>query len=1152
MNQRARWSLEDIDPAAREAASEAARRAGMPVSDWLSDVIARSAAAPDPAPARRETVYHAPPAGTPVGDAIDAIAARLESLAIARRTAPQPNLDALAAATAASERRLRDSSIKTAAALESVARWMEGADSRFSTLAGHVVRESEERQEETTSLVGQAMSAVTERLDTIESRLANGGVASLDPLKEALERVEIHLKRAHGGRAEVERLEETLSSFEERLGTIAERLTARRPSPREGMRESMREGLRRESLGLAMDDIRARRNELDRMPAGSRSGVADEILRGLKADMAKLTGQLDTLQDGVTNGPMWLANEINALSDSLKAIAPTEALVALEAAVKDLGARLDRGPQDTADLAAPLRDLHEEMRALTGLLAGGQSNLVLDLKGAASRLAARDPGAESTETARLAGEVAQLRTLLDEAKADERIPALIEEVARLGRQIAQGPAIEAGEFFALKGMVEDIRDALSGAAGADLSARVGGPMDFAGEFRAHISALGQKIDAVAARFDEPQAALDPRLAQSLERLNTKIDGIEARMSAVPAGADFTRLMENLAGRLDSASAGSQDETALADLSRQVGLIAERLDAPDRATLSAIEQAIAGLTERIDVLNPAGAANGASEDERIERVIGSIGSTLDGVVARIQELERQSQGEGAAIRGAPPPSARSREEIADLLLLEDDAPLEPGSGRPLARPAAPRNDRRTTPELDTPPLAVTRHDAGRAAPPPVRGRADDMGAQEDNRANVKASFIAAARRAAQAAQQEATQRSAKPSLTERLRLGTAGISKPARAAPDIADRQASPATETAETGSAKAAGGLKAMLRRRRPLLLAVAALVLALGTAKLVFDGMAEPGSAPGIAAAPSGNPASAPAPATPPRDVDVTNAIPRQPAVGEAAETSRAAALPTAPSLEPPAAGSAATPAPVMKITGLQQADLPNALGAGLRKAALSGDAAAVYEAAARLAEGREVAKDQAAAARLFGRAAEQGYAPAQFRLGSMLEKGSGLPRDVAAAKSWYRKAADAGHARAMHNLAVAYAEGGDGAPDYSKAAEWFEKAAAHDIRDSQYNVAILHARGLGTPRDLKASYKWFAIAAARGDTDAAKKRDEVGSRLQPAELAEAKAQAESFRPLPLDRAVNEVILPDGGFADAAADKKARQRVSSGQGPRI
>ena len=129
--------------------------------------------------------------------------------------------------------------------------------------------------------------------------------------------------------------------------------------------------------------------------------------------------------------------------------------------------------------------------------------------------------------------------------------------------------------------------------------------------------------------------------------------------------------------------------------------------------------------------------------------------------------------------------------------------------------------------------------------------------------------------------------------------------------------------------------------------------------------------------------------------------------------------------------------------------------------------------------------------------------------------------------AKTLYQRAAEKGNTRAMHNLGVLAVEASDSKPNYTSAALWFGKAAEYGIRDSQYNISVLLARGLGLPKDLVKSYTWFAIVAAAGDTDAAKKRDEVATRLTSSELAAANAAAAAFEPRPMDRAANEAAPP-------------------------
>jgi localization factor PodJL len=241
-----------------------------------------------------------------------------------------------------------------------------------------------------------------------------------------------------------------------------------------------------------------------------------------------------------------------------------------------------------------------------------------------------------------------------------------------------------------------------------------------------------------------------------------------------------------------------------------------------------------------------------------------------------------------------------------------------------------------------------------------------------------------------------------------------------------------------------------------------------------------------------------------------------------------------------PPATGA---PAPHGAPAAPAIADrLPAAIGSStLRLAAIAGDPLAAYEVGVRFSEGRGVPASNEEAAHWFEIAAKNGIPPAQFRLGTLYEKGLGVKKDLIAARDLYRAAAEKGHGKAMHNLAVIYAEGPDGKPDYATAAQWFRKAADHGVTDSQYNLAILYARGVGVEQNLAESYKWFFLAAKEGDQDAAQKRDEIASRIDKAALAAARAAAESWTaiPQPADAiAVKGVWDPPQGTQPAAKPK--------------
>ncbi|TAX90622.1 hemagglutinin [Rhizobium leguminosarum] len=417
---------------------------------------------------------------------------------------------------------------------------------------------------------------------------------------------------------------------------------------------------------------------------------------------------------------------------------------------------------------------------------------------------------------------------------------------------------------------------------------------------------------------------------------------------------------------------------------------------------------------------------------------------------------------------------------------------------------------------------------------------------------RADYIAAARRAAQAAAMEVD-------------------ANPKQAASKAEKKGAT--ADKAGKASDKA-GKTSAFSRYRRPILLAVGAVLLAIMAfplARTLTSGERAP-QPPAEVSALTGA-AENPAPALP----EATPAQPDAAALGTTAPAAEAvppAAEQAQPEATPPVAGehltdmvpldgegaaTLAPPAPsgaAQETSGFVPAPAPQAAitipdtvqPKSLADAASSGDALALFEIGARYSDGRNgMTVDQKQAASWYQLAADKGFAPAQYRLGSMYEKGNGVERDITKAKAFYEQAANQGNASAMHNLAVLYASGALGQQDYATAASWFTKAANLGITDSQFNLAILCARGNGVPADLEESYKWFAIAAKGGDKDAAQKRDEVAKAMKPDQLERARAKADLWKPEPVDHRTNAIDIPDEwagtGAKTASVDMKKAVR---------
>lgn len=448
-----------------------------------------------------------------------------------------------------------------------------------------------------------------------------------------------------------------------------------------------------------------------------------------------------------------------------------------------------------------------------------------------------------------------------------------------------------------------------------------------------------------------------------------------------------------------------------------------------------------------------------------------------------------------------------QKSADLTALKEEELLEPGT----QRPAIPVQDAYNVPAGNTP-------------------------------SDIKASFIAAARRAAQNAANEAASAANRSKVQGAQHLNRAFTAKGQQKRNQILAQ----ARQTFD--------------EKRKPIIMGAAAIVLAIGAAQ-VFNGLYRSSDmqiADMQVVETTRTPVQAPAAETikAPQMMVAKIEPAEKPAASEWLDPTSTAAIPGSNAFQkntPPSLEARFEKSPVLEKStpDIKRPSIPN-IGElpsniqplALRQAAMNGDALAVYEVALRVSEGRNGAtRDPKLAARLFERVAAHGLAPAQYRIGNFYEKGIGVNRDLNLAKLWYERAAQGGNARAMHNLAVLVAEGSGGKPDYTTAISLFRKAAEYGIKDSQFNLGVLSARGLGLSQDLGQSYLWFSLAAAQGDTDAARKRDEVASRLTPIELASAKVAVENWRVKPLERGANEVEQPDLSSAEMPQKKPGNNR---------
>lgn len=997
------------------------------------------------------------------------------------------------------------------------------------------------------------------------------------------------------------------NELRERLAGLAERLD--RLTQQAGATAIPADRLGRSDVQAILDRIDAAMRDRDNY---SRRGGGDALADQL-ADISRkldhrgsgsgrdIDQRLNEITDLMRAGPQ--GDNVNALRRDLAEIgraigelAPRRSMESIEAALRDVAMRVDAvrtHRPDFSGLEAALAELRDSMRAMR-------------------------PNDRSDQ---MMGELAALSRKLDTLQRHEpevtreSIAGLSRDIQALGQRMERvGSVAPSGQPMILGDIeqkLERIEERLSGAGG---------------ELERAMRELGERLD---------QMESQPPSVQGIDRLEDQIRQLAGRFEATDSRlAQYGTLEQSLSelfGQLeatreaarrmqDHAGAGGGDPGMLVSELREIQDLADRRS---QVTLNAIQETLERVVSMVEGVDsrlkqpqtrpvaPAAPAMAptrplppepqleAAEDrpqrqrptapaQRAPHIrldpprpgapVAHTERPAAPVVAprppRAPEpaMERPRQ-EPQFERKAAPPMAEPRALPPIDDSLPDDHPLEPGMG------VRPRQ--RTSP-------AAQRVAASRAVMPPA-----DAPVSAASEGATRADFIAAARRAALAASQQAeaerkenakagskrdllgAARRAAQSAVESAKAATARSKKESAAAPEpelLLDDEVETATAT---------GGMRGLLaKRKRPILMGIAALLILWGTLKLADDFLSVPETpvatqsriapSPNRAASAvpadaktdtSAKPDAAPAP-TPAQDPAVISA---PPAAGEEKPPGPQSALPrnVTPGANmvglPAGQGIQALPGDNgPAITGsipfvqqsVEEGTLPSQIGSKtLRSAALAGKAEAEYEVGARFAEGRGVTQNFSEAAKWFQKSADQGVVPAIYRLGSLYEKGQGVKKDTQEARRLYTLAADRGNAKAMHNLAVLFAEGVEGKPDYRNAEHWFRKAADRGISDSQYNLGILHARGLNGQQNLAESYKWFALAAQQGDQDAGKKREDVGKRLDKETLMAAKLAVQTWSAQPQPPSAVQVEAPAGGWdqpeaAEAPAKGKNKNRT--------
>ncbi|MBB3312936.1 localization factor PodJL [Rhizobium sp. BK196] len=962
-----------------------------------------------------------------------------------------------------------------------------------------------------------SMRHMEQRWDSVENRLAELDTAGLQEELVSLAYRLDDIKRHLGGMGEspaVQALEDkliTIASAVEQFGNLIQ------PHDRI-MSEQF----------AAMD---TRLDEISRaIAAGGRTatGIDPALMQRLENRLSALGDQIELMSRAAMsrlNPADDMADRLEALTARVEDLTKTEATSRLDERLEHLSLLLER-TQKTApqqDLTRALSDISRKIDALEN----GSVNDAL-----AERL---DHLARRIDEM----EIRPAPAPVIDDRAFQRLEGRLSDIAaRLEESTAAPPT----DMRALKNLEEQI---------ANLSELLNAPREVSADLDRRMGAIEDYI----ATNDEYIIEAARQAAEAVVDAYSRNGGAQG---ATPAESDMSALI-----------ALAEDLRNLEDLSR---------DSEERThkTFQALHETLLHIADRLDTMEervrPAATRMPAADVDFDVDPYALVDAGRESAKAPVMQAPKASPVLRTGDMTEEVPSRKPEPALADgtsAIAIEASQPAKPalaakssllaGIGRKLMpsrktepKAAVERTVINPAPSID--PVDVVPTEAANELLEPGSGAPDVKKILERVRAsqnaqrgkpateNDRADYIAAARRAAQAAAME-IDNNAKPATR--------------------AERRAAKPEKSGQGG---------AFSRFRRPILLAVGAVLLAIMAfplARTLTTGQKAPppveiSALTGETETPQSSMA-APAPVAPettaPETASQLPALPPEPAPetaapGEPQATTHDHLTDTTP-LDGEGAGDFSQ-APAQDASGvvpsapLAPAAVPAAPPAAsitvpdtiqpqpLADAARNGDALALFEIGARYTEGRNgLVADQKQAANWYQLSADKGFAPAQYRLGSMYEKGNGVDRDVQKAKTLYERAAGQGNASAMHNLAVLYASGALGQQDYTTAASWFQKAADLGITDSQFNLAILCARGNGVPADLEESYKWFAIAAKAGDKDAAQKRDEVAKAMKPDQLERARAKADLWKPQPLDNKANGIEIPDA-WASGAAPKTA------------
>jgi localization factor PodJL len=936
-------------------------------------------------------------------------------------------------------------------------------------------------------------------------------------------------------------------------------------------RPSARESGEIRRLSEAVERMRTDRSDV-RLSREMRAEIADlraligqsnvdGMLKSLESGYAHLVQRLDELARDRAEPRLLedLGRRLMEIEDAFRIVPRADQLNALDDRVADIGHRVEElvrrsGGEDVAALRGEIRAVRDVVERIDVQdLVGGIDERLSELSvrfDAVERLAdgqraiedrlekmeARAPQAGAVD--RLNDRLEQIAGMLADDRAeraapDPRLDEQLGEIAGRLKRIENARQMPPS-YDAAFTLLEKRLAAIDGK--IDALDRPGSVTLQAGDAETSIEAdlLARLESGIANLNARMESAAAPGKAEDLSALHQEIASLRDSLSAVPATAQLEAQLRDLAEAVNRGSSGD-DGAALSLIEDKIAALAEKLDAAEQ-----------GFSRLGDLQSLIGANGGAGSD-MADALRGDLDRLLDAATSS-ERRTRESMDSVQDVMASINKRLMSLETGGlgagdDMGSVEDDRPLEPGSGKPAPRQQPqirldPRAQAGAAVAKASPPRQKAAPAGAQARPQPQRAVAPAAG-QSDPR-DRKADFIAAARRAAQAAAAEVQDQNAPRSLLggksrdeatgeggktataagwlrarlpgkrkaaeapvaetpvvtgkdrrdgPRTRRGKAEMA--ATAAPELRAEgrpgEPDPQQDVAETngkGSLFSSGG-------RRAVLLAAAAVVIAIGALQIFKQ--VTPSSS-DIAAVET--------PAAIEQTVDTPDAaepVQQASAVAASERMDPAVSATQSKAQENVAANSASRPP--MPSAAEQKIGTGEA-GAVASKPGTEAPAAGdvppnmAFAPPANVQNGfsaqpGNIPADQfqtpfqtPASVNGMDAPAQSGASGSAALTGADESALAAIPEEVGSLS--LRQAAAQGNPQALFAIAARYTEGTGVTPDLQKAAQYYEKASQAGLAPAQYRLGSLYEKGRGVERDLVAARDWYALAAKQGNAKA------------------------------------------------------------------